>query len=95
VVPVLAQPSARELNRVLVYPKFRLTRDEREGLLEDLLPWHKNWSGLILTSSHRVRDPHEQTFLDPALAAATPMLVSGDADPLARRGSVKAWLINP
>ena len=94
-VPVLAQPSERELNRTLVYPKFRLTRDEREGLLEDLLPWHETWCGLILTSSHRVRDPHEQAFLDPALAAATPMLVSGDADPVARRRSVKAWLINP
>jgi uncharacterized protein len=93
VVPVLAQPSERELNRTLVYPKFRLTRDEREGLLEDLLPWHETWSGPILTSSHRVRDPHEQVFLDPVLATATPMLVSGDADLLARQGSVKSLLI--
>jgi len=43
-----------------------------------------------------VQDPHDQVFLDLALAAATPLLVSGDADLLALQGSVKPLLIlNP
>ncbi len=83
ITPVLAQPTARELLRVLAYPKFRLQPDDRERLLEDLLPWCETWSGPIPSSPHRVRDPHDQMFLDLALAAGTPLLVSGDANLLA------------
>ena len=36
--PVLAESTARELLRVLAYPKFRLQPADRERLLEDLLP---------------------------------------------------------
>lgn len=57
---------------------------DRERLLEDLLPWCEGWSAAIPSSSiHRVRDPHDQVFLDLALAVGTPVLVSGDADLLA------------
>ncbi|MFW6731748.1 MAG: hypothetical protein ACODUE_08460 [Synechococcus sp.] len=41
-VPVLAEPTARELLRVLAYPKFRLASQDRERLLEDLLPWSES-----------------------------------------------------
>ncbi len=64
---MLAEPTARELLRVLAYPKFRLQAAERERLLEDL---------------------HDQVFLDLALAAATPVLVTGDADLLALQETV-------
>ncbi len=83
IMPVLAEPSARELLRVLAYPKFRLQAADRERWLEDLLPWCESWSGAIPGSMLRERDPHDQVFLDLALAAATPVLVSGDADLLA------------
>ena len=56
---------------------------DRERLLEDLLPWCESWVSAIPSSQHRVRDPVDQVFLDLALAAATPVLVSGDADLLA------------
>lgn len=60
----------------------------------------------MLTNSHRVRDPRDKVFLHLALAAATPVLVSGNTDLLALQGSVKslliltpadvqAWLTNP
>ena len=81
--PVLAEPTARELLRVLAYPKFRLQAADRERLLEDLLPWCESWSAAIPDSTYRVRDPHDQVFLDLALAAAAPVLVSDDADLLA------------
>ena len=86
--PVLAEPTARELLRVLAYPKFRLQAAERERLLEDLLPWCESWTAAIPSSAHRVRDPHDQVFLDLALAAATPVLVTGDADLLALQETV-------
>ncbi len=91
--PVLAEPTARELLRVLAYPKFRLQAAERERLLEDLLPWCESWTAAIPCSAYRVRDPHDQVFLDLALAAATPVLVTGDADLLALQETVPALQI--
>lgn len=92
-IPVVAEPTVRELLRVLAYPKFRLNPADQERLLEDLLPWCESWTGPIPTSSNGVRDPHDQVFLDLALAAATPVLVSGDADLLALQESVNPLLI--
>jgi putative PIN family toxin of toxin-antitoxin system len=91
--PVLAEPTARELLRVLAYPKFRLQAAERERLLEDLLPWCESWTAAIPSSAHRVRDLHDQVFLDLALAAATPVLVTGDADLLALPETVRSLQI--
>lgn len=47
-------------------------------MLEDLLPWCESWSAAIPSSTYLVRAPHDQMFLDLALAAAAPVLVSGD-----------------
>lgn len=91
--PVLAQPTLRALLRVLAYPKFRLEPSDRERLLEDLLPWCESWTDVIPASPHRVQDPHDQVFLDLALAAAAPVLVSGDADLLALQGRTGPLLI--
>ena len=68
---MLAEPTARELLRVLAYPKFRLQPVDRERLVEDLLPWCESWVAAIPSSQHCVRDPDDQVFLDLALAAAT------------------------
>jgi len=96
ITPVLAEPTARELLRVLAYPKFRLRHADRERLLEDLLPWCESWMVPIPNSPYRVRDPHDQVFLDLALAAGTPVLVSGDADLLALKNTVTSLqIINP
>jgi predicted nucleic acid-binding protein len=90
ITPVLAQPTARELLRVLAYPKFRLQSGDRERLLEDLLPWCETWSAAIPSNVRA------QVFLDLALAAATPVLVSGDADLLALKQEVlPLQIINP
>jgi putative PIN family toxin of toxin-antitoxin system len=92
-IPVLAQPTLRELLRVLAYPKFRLDPNDRDRLLEDLLPWCESWTLAIPTSLHRVRDPHDQVFLDLALAADVSVLVSGDADLLALHRHANPLLI--
>ena len=81
---------------MLAYPKFRLNAQDRDRLLEDVLPWSENWTAPIPATSHRVRDPHDQVFLELALAADTKLLVTGDADLLALRGDVSPLLIlNP
>lgn len=92
-IPVLAQPTAVELLRVLSYPKFRLETAQREVLLQELLPWSESWTGAIPRSSHQVRDPHDQVFLDLALAASVPLLISGDEDLLCLSAAVSALRI--
>lgn len=56
-VPVLAEPTMRELLRVLTYPKFRLNPADWERLLEDLQPWCESWTRPIPISSHRESAP--------------------------------------
>jgi putative PIN family toxin of toxin-antitoxin system len=81
--PVVAEPTVRELMRVLAYPKFRLNALELEQLLADLLPWCETWTAPIVFAEQQVRDPKDQIFVDLALTARMSALVSGDADLLA------------
>ncbi|MCT0207764.1 putative toxin-antitoxin system toxin component, PIN family [Synechococcus sp. CS-1332] len=80
ITPVLSESSARELIRVLAYPKFRLTRPDIDRLLADVLPWCETHAGPIKAGQLQVRDLKDQVFLDLALAAGVPVLVSGDGD---------------
>jgi len=80
ITPVISEFSARELIRVLAYPKFQLTGADIDQLLADVLPWCETHSGSIKACQFQVRDPKDQVFLDLALAADVPVLVSGDAD---------------
>lgn len=89
VKPVLAEPTARELLRVLAYPKFQLTPAEIEQLLAELLPWSETWRQPLEASEYRCRDRKDQMFLDLALTASVEVLVSGDADLLALRDQLK------
>ena len=83
--PVVAEPTIRELMRVLAYPKFRLNALDLEQLLADLLPWCETWTALIISAEQQVRDPKDQMFVDLALSACVAALVSGDADLLVLR----------
>jgi uncharacterized protein len=93
VIPLLAQPTALELLRVLAYSKFKLQPQERDQLLGDLLPWCETWRGPLTSSIHTVRDGHDQVFLDLALTAQADALVSGDGDLLAVKEQVPALRI--
>jgi putative PIN family toxin of toxin-antitoxin system len=84
-VPLLSAATAAELTRVLAYPKFQLTREEREELLAEYVP--------CCTIVERVkrcpescRDAHDQPFLDLAQSGEADVLVSGDKDLLALAG---------
>ncbi len=88
--PVMAEATARELLRVLTYPRFQLTQAEIEMVLAEILPWSETWSAPIPPCGVRVRDPSDQVFLDLALAAAVDAVVSGDADLLALQQDFEA-----
>ncbi len=93
ITPVLTESSARELIRVLAYPKFRLTRADVDQLLADVLPWCETHAGSLKPCQIQVRDPKDQVFLDLALAAGVPVLVSGDGDLLALKNQLHPLLI--
>jgi putative PIN family toxin of toxin-antitoxin system len=78
--PLASHDTTTELIRVLSYPKFKLTSDEREALLGDYLPWCET-----VTVSNKIklpdcRDPFDRPFLELALTAKADALITGDKD---------------
>lgn len=81
IVPLVAAETVGELVRVPAYPRFRLTHDERDDLLAELLPFAEvvtfpdPWPEIP-----ECRDPHDRVFLALALVAGADTLVTWDAD---------------
>ena len=93
--PVICRQTTAELLRVLAYPKFRLSAEDRAGLLEDYLPYAE-----IITLQDPVpplavtcRDRKDAIFLSLAIAAGIPLL-SGDADLTVLRRSVSVEVLS-
>lgn len=84
-MPLVCRDTVTELVRVLAYPKFRLTAEEREELLGDYLPFAETvaWNGPVDTPD--CPDPHDRVFRELAQVAAADMLISGDSDLLSLR----------
>jgi hypothetical protein len=82
--PVLDKYTSQELLRVLKYPKFRLTKGERDALLGDLLPYVEVAEPADRTSDlPSIDDLDDVKFLALARKAETDALVTGDRDLLA------------
>jgi putative PIN family toxin of toxin-antitoxin system len=83
--PLLSRETAAELTRVLGYPKFRLSRGDRQELLADYLPYCE-----VIEETgacpHICRDEKDQPFLDLAQAGGASLLVSGNKDLLVMTG---------
>lgn len=105
-VPLASHATARELLRVLNYPKFGLTADEQSVLLADYLPWVETvLPGIPATgqAGHArppaprfdIRDPSDRIFLELAYIARADALVSGDGDVLAAGPSPLAPMSAP
>lgn len=84
VVPLLSRATALELVKVLAYPKFRLSTEEREELLADVLPLCETVAveGVVVDLPP-CRDVHDRVFLELAARGRADALVTGDADLLA------------
>jgi len=96
VVPIVSRATVQELVRVLEYPKFALSRADREELLSDFLPFAQVVDDPPSGCSAVVcRDPHDQVFLDLAATAGADALVTGDADLLALGGTVEVPILTP
>lgn len=83
-VALASHDTVSELLRVLDYPKFKLTRHEKETLLSEFLP-HVEIVKVGSTPGELpdIRDPDDRMFLALAVVARADALVSGDNDILA------------
>ena len=96
VVPVVSRVTVQELVRVLEYPKFALSHEDREELLADFLPFAEIFPGSLPSLEHvKCRDPDDQIFLELAIAAGADAVVTGDADLLALAGNTEVSILTP
>lgn len=76
---VVSPAILEEYRRVLLYPRFRLTAGEAEGLVVDhVLPYAD-----LIEPTERLRvcrDEHDDKFLECGVAAGADAVVSGDQD---------------
>ncbi|MDO4231509.1 MAG: putative toxin-antitoxin system toxin component, PIN family [Lautropia sp.] len=94
--PLVCRETVTELLRVLCYPKFRLSAQARQDLLEDFLP-HASvvelptpWPSLPLC-----RDAKDQMFLVLAHEGLADALVTGDSDLLDMRDVYPGLILTP
>jgi putative PIN family toxin of toxin-antitoxin system len=93
-VPLISTMTATELTRVLAYPKFELSIDDRNELLADYIPCCE-----VITSTRKCkvlcRDAKDQPFLDLAESGRAECLVSGDRDLLVLAGKTPFVIETP
>jgi uncharacterized protein len=92
--PLISRPTAAELTRVLMYPKFLLSAGDRRELLAEYLPY---CVVVEITKPCAVacRDPKDQPFLDLAESGAAEVLVTGDKDLLVLAGHTRFSIEEP
>ncbi|OIP07675.1 MAG: putative toxin-antitoxin system toxin component, PIN family [Rhodocyclales bacterium CG17_big_fil_post_rev_8_21_14_2_50_68_7] len=83
-VALVTRETTGELLRVLEYPKFRLSPEDRRELLADFLPHAEIVApAKKLAKLPACRDPADTMFLHAAAAGRAEALVTGDEDLLA------------
>ena len=93
-VPTLSRETAAELTRVLAYPKFHLSLEDRHELLAEYLPYCKVVE-VMKRCPATCRDPKDQPFLDLAQSGKAEVLVSGDRDLLVLAGQTTFKIQSP
>jgi putative PIN family toxin of toxin-antitoxin system len=92
--PLITRTTVAELTRVLSYPKFRRSVEDRLELLGDFLP-HCETVKLTQKCGVICRDANDQPFLDLAQSGKADVLVSGDRDLLALAGKTTFLIETP
>ena len=92
--PLVSRATVAELARVLGYPKFQLSSDDRRELLGEYLPFCEV---IKVTRKCKLvcRDTNDQPFLDLAQSGKADVLVSGDRDLLALAGQARFFIATP
>ena len=94
--PLASHDTVSELLRVLAYPKFGLTAEQRRDLLDDYLPCCE--TVVVPDPPPAVpacRDPFDRPFLELARAARADALITGDADLLELADAFAVPILSP
>jgi putative PIN family toxin of toxin-antitoxin system len=92
--PLASRATIEELTRVLRYPKFQLSSDNRDELLAEYLPYCEIVK-VTRKSKLACRDKNDQPFLDLAESGKADLLVTGDRDLLALAGRTRFFIETP
>lgn len=84
-VPLVSKATVAELQRVLGYPRLKLSREYQIELLSDYLGYCEIVA-VVEPCPLPCRDSQDQPFLDLAHSGKAQILVTGDADLLALAG---------
>jgi putative PIN family toxin of toxin-antitoxin system len=93
-VPLISPATARELTRVLAYPKFGLSEQFRMELLTMYIPYCEDLNPADKCPIE-CRDAKDQPFLDLAQSGKADLLVTGDDDLLALAGHTAFFIETP
>jgi putative PIN family toxin of toxin-antitoxin system len=93
--PLVSADTVEELLRVLCYPKFQLTVEDREELLGDYLPFTETVNVPASSNVPRCSDPDDQKFLALAFAGQAKLLVTGDRELLELDSRCPFKIISP
>jgi uncharacterized protein len=92
--PLASRATTLELTRVLTYPKFALSLEDRRELLAEYLPYCR-----IIEQVRKCpvtcRDTKDQPFLDLAHSAKAELLITGDRDLLVLAGQSLFRIVTP
>jgi putative PIN family toxin of toxin-antitoxin system len=81
IVLLVSAATASELMRVLGYPKFKLSAEDRDELLADYLPHCRSLRiPARLPKLPQCRDANDQMFIELAAMGKADFLVTGDKD---------------
>ncbi len=95
IIPLASRDTTAELLRVLTYPKFRLSADDREDLLADYLPWCETVTVEDGIKVPECRDPFDRPFLELAISARADALITGDKDLLVLAEATAVPILTP
>jgi putative PIN family toxin of toxin-antitoxin system len=93
-IPLVSRATAKELIRVLGYPKFMLSVERCLELQSDYFPHCENID-VLEKCPVSCRDARDQPFLDLAQSGKADLLVTGDADLLALSGETEFVIETP
>ena len=94
--PLVSRATTSELLRVLAYPKFKLTAEDQNELLDDFLPFAEVvFIAEPAPRTPKCRDPSDTPFLELAITAEADALITGDLDLVALRGKFSVPILRP
>jgi len=96
VIPLVSRATVEELLRALAYSKFKLTREDRDELLAEYLPFVESLTDPgTVEALPQCPDRDDQKFLELAAAAGASHLVTGDGALLDVAGQCHFEIVTP